>query len=107
MKTTKVMIFDSYEDDIYDIPESPDEFLSFWKSKLNLIPEEYRSTATIEYSAKSDYDVPYLVVELSYQRPENEEEKMRRIQAENKIRSDIRQRDLRQLAELKEKYGDV
>lgn len=106
-KTTEVVIFSSYEDDTDLIPESLCGFIDFWKSKLNIIPEEYRSAAKIEYCAESDWDVPYLTVELSYQRPENKEEKMSRIEKENKIRSDIRQRDLQQLAELKEKYGDL
>lgn len=107
MKTTKVMIFDSYSDDIFSIPETPDEFLSFWKTKFDLIPKEFRSTAKIEYDAESDYDVPYLIVELSYKRPENKEELARRVEAEDKRKANIRQHELKQLAELKEKYGEI
>lgn len=98
------MIFSSYEDDTDLIPESLDGFIDFWKSKLNIIPEEYRSAAKIEYRAESDWDCPYLVVELSYERPENEEEKVRRKDDEDKRKAEVRSAELRKLEKLKKKY---
>lgn len=106
-KTTKVKIFNSYEDNIEDIPETPDDFLSFWKQKFDLIPREYMESAKIEYAAEQCYDVPYLEVEVSYERPENEYEAAQRINREDEQRAEVKRHDLKQLAELKEKYGEV
>ena len=106
-KMIKVTIFNSYEDNSEGIPETPDDFLSFWKSKFDLIPKEYMESAKIEYAAEQCYDVPYLEVEVSYERQENEYEIAARIKREDEEKAEVKRYDLKQLAELKEKYGDV
>lgn len=57
-------------------PPSPlAEFQAWFEGILDEIPEEYRSTATIEFSSTgSYYDSHYGSVEVTYRRPETDEE---------------------------------
>lgn len=59
-----------------DFPPTPLlEFQAWLEAMIEDIPEEYRGTATVEFdSAGSYYDSHYAKVEISYYRPETDEE---------------------------------
>lgn len=106
MTILDVIIFDS-EHANEEIPESPEDFLEFWRQKFDKIPPEYRSSGNIEMEAEQIYDVPYVKILVSYKRPENKEEEEYRKNKEKRIQDDIKEREIRELKRLKEKYGDV
>jgi hypothetical protein len=99
-KTIKV-----YEESgCYDIPEKASEFMAFWQSKLDKIPDEFIDSARIEVEANSYYDSVTLDVEITYVRPETDGEmetrecqekqradrdKKRKIEAYNKLKREL------------------
>ena len=86
------------------IPENAEEFLAFWKGKIELIPEKDRGTAIIELEAEDSYGHPIIEVSVRYTREEAaQERKTREAEAANRNES-IRQRDLAELERLKGKY---
>lgn len=57
-----------------DIPEKASEFMAFWQSKLDKIPDEFMDSARIKVEAETYYDCASLDVEISYTRPESDSE---------------------------------
>ena len=94
-----------YEEEYDDLPEKADEFIAFFQSKVDAIPEENRGTARIEIEAEENYGSASLSVEISYARPETDEEEAARERREQLRKDEIKTRDLRELARLKEKLG--
>ena len=101
----KIVVYDynSYSD---TIPELASEFLEFWQRKLEQIPAEYKSTAKIELDATSSYDCGQLLVEMSYLRPETDEEEAVRTRKEDRQRKSLEDLERSQLAKLKAKYDE-
>jgi len=82
------------------------EFLAWFEEKINSIPEEFRREAKIELEALSSYEESaYVSLEIYYYRPETgDEELVRKSKEQNRIEL-VKQRELKQLEELKRKYG--
>jgi len=105
MNITKVTVFET--DDLEDIPEKPAEFIAFWTEKVNLIPDEFMSTAIITLEPETRWECGYLEMKITYTRPETNAESIHREDKANARVDSIRRKELDQLAELKKKYGDT
>jgi len=94
-----------YEEDIeYRVSERPKEFMAFFQSKIDLVPNEFSDSATIKIVAEQSYGCSELNLTVGYSRLEtDDEEKTRetRLQATDELR---KKRELKILSELKKKY---
>ena len=81
-------------------------FLAWFEEKINSIPEEFRGSAEVEIDSVSlGEGSSYALIEIYYSRPETKEEaKARELKQHDKAEL-LKQRELRQLEELKRKYG--
>ena len=94
-----------FEDDCAYFPTKATEFLAFWQEKIMLIPVEYRDSASIEVEAYQSYDCEYVQATVSYERPENKEEKQERVRV-NASRKSIRDHEkLLRYNQLKQELG--
>ena len=86
-------------------PEKAEEFLAWFERHLNTIPPEHRASARIEFDVRYiDEDVePRL--EISYTRPETEQEQKDRYKKARREESSLEFSERRELARLKEKYN--
>lgn len=91
-----------------DIPKNPNEFIAYFKEKIDLIPKEFLDSAKIELYMDADYGDGIISLRIGYSRPETEkEESDRRIseKTDRKKRNDfVKKNELNQLKLLKEKY---
>jgi hypothetical protein len=103
-KTVEVVVF---EDDSceYSLPEKTDEFMKWWRDKIEEIPEEYRDTGLIRCFTSMCYDSTELQVKISYTRLETDAEEAARLKKEDAQRAFIENQELCQLEKLKAKYG--
>jgi len=98
-----------FKKDQYD-GEWPEEnaakFLAWFEEKINSIPKEFRDSAKVELEAVPGYEhCAYASIEIYYYRPETDEEEIAR-KAKEQNRAELKkQLELRQLEELKRKYG--
>jgi len=88
MKTIKVTVYKA--DTFSNLPKNAEAFIAFFQKQLDLIPEEFRSSATIDLDTSPFYDSVEETIEVYYSRPETEEE----IQAREReaASKDIKQR---------------
>ena len=86
--------------------ENAVKFLAWLEEKINSIPKEFRNSAKVDFEAEPGYaENASATVEIHYYRPETDEEEIAR-KAKEQNRAELRkQQDLRQLEELKLKYG--
>ena len=102
MKKT-IVVFKSTS--FWDLPTKASEFMAFWQSKLDEIPNAYRDTAEIEVEAEPSYeDSAVLSVRVTYSRPETDDEVSSRERQENAAKERQREREMAQLRELRKKY---
>ena len=105
IKTVTVVAEEQYGSDWP--PNKPYEFMSWFQSKISLIPEEFRDSATIEIDSSTSYDSSHATIEIRFYRPETDAEEAAREQNE-RLRAEIqRNAELRTLSALKAKYGDT
>lgn len=102
-KEKKVVV---YNEESPEYPTNPVAFLLWWAEKFKEIPEEYMDSAEVEIDAYSCYDSATTEVTIAYIRPETDEEERLRLGHERLVQESERQRELRLLAELKQKYGE-
>ena len=100
---------DVFKKEQYD-GEWPEEnaikFLAWFEEKINSIPKEFKDSAKVELEAVSSYGgCAYASIEIYYYRPETDEEEIARKAKEQNKAELQKQRELRQLEELKRKYG--
>jgi len=87
-------------------PGQLQEFVLWSNALLDEIPEEFRATAEIEISSTSSYyDSHYATIEVTYRRPETDEEWEARKQDVAARMQEEKQRELNLLAQLQAKYG--
>lgn len=72
-KTVEVVVFNN-NDLSYELPEDPNEFMSWWQEKFDMIPENYRETARVRVEISSYYDCAVLKATVSYTRLESDNE---------------------------------
>lgn len=79
--------------------------LAWFRAKLDDIPAEFRDGAKIEFDSLGRYDSTYATIEISYVRPETDEEEAQREQWAAAQAERRRAEELRMLATLQAKYG--
>ena len=101
----RIQIFN--QDVQYELPELASEFMAFWQEKIDVIPEEFLSTARIELEGGEEYGCGATNAVISYVRPETaqelqnkKDEKSQQEQARTKI-------EIEQLKRLQAKYGVI
>jgi len=105
MNMKNVIVFET--DDLEDIPERPDEFINFWKEKIDLIPIEFKNAAEITLEPDVRWDCGYLEFKIIYKRPETEEEASARMNSNEMQEENKKKREIAALIRLKAKYPDV
>ena len=86
-------------------PEDAKGCMAWFAAKLALIPEEYRDNARIEFDSIASYeDASYATIEITYVRPETDEEERIREHRRQATLAMERQRELDLLTKLKAKY---
>jgi len=80
---------------------NPIKFIQWFQEKIDLIPDEFKESASIEISS-DDAGVPE--IDIYYYRPENEEETEKRLSRLSMLEYRKKQNELKQLKYLKEKY---
>ena len=87
-------------------PRGAVEFIAWFEEKINSIPEEFRRAAIVDLGAVESYDNSYYAtIEIYYCRPETKEEERIRADKEQEYAKSLREKELKQLKELKRKYG--
>lgn len=106
-RTKKVVVHDASQYDGDFIPSNFTEALSWLQEKLVSIPKEHRALAILGIDSYSEYDSSYVRVEISFERPETDDEMSARIENEKQAVSTHEQRERADLARLKAQYGDA
>ena len=82
--------------EMWDIPSNPKDFLKYWESLFEEVPEQYRGSAKIELEAKERYGGASIECTIYYEREETDEEEMKR---ELRIKHDEACRNERKMQE--------
>ncbi len=105
----KVIIWQGGEFDNFSNPDWPPdkatEFMAWFQSKLDMIPDEYKELTMIDLTNSTSYDSSKMEIEIYYERaetPEEETERERQAQAQIEHK---RQQEIELLERLKKKYG--
>lgn len=65
----------AFRDDIeWSLPSDPDEFMAWWRLKVDLIPPEYRGDSSIEMTSYSEFGDTGISLEIAYMGEETEAE---------------------------------
>jgi actin-related protein len=80
------------------------DLVDLLKEALDKVPLKYQNEAYFELNIEENLDGHEVRVEARYYRPETEEEFQDRLRKIEEIEKDERERELRILASLKEKY---
>ena len=80
------------------------DFVEIINVNFKKIPEEYRSNACLDIMCIDDYDGHDIVMEISYQRPETDEEFEKRIGDEKTSRKIMEEQERRLYLKLKKKF---
>jgi len=95
-----------YKDENLSAPEDADDFLAFFIEKIASIPAEFRASAYIELEADERWGAAYIGVEISYRRPESEEDIQKRKRLEEEQAAEREKRQLDTYNRLKKIYED-
>lgn len=106
-REVQITIFNQEQYDDEWIPDKLVDAIAWLTGKLEEIPEEFRAIAEIEVDSESGYEGShYGHIEITYRRPETDEEMATRL-AEEKRCANARERDeMETLRRLKLKYGE-
>lgn len=89
----------------YNIPPDPKDFIDFWLDEFELIPREFKDSASVELEPGYDYgDLPYIDVTVSYLREETDEEEQTREKLAATAEKVREMHERSRLAQLKAKY---
>lgn len=106
-RTVTVTAFSAEQYDGDWPPTNAEAGLAWFAAKVALVPEEFRAQAQLEIDATTRYDSAYAVINLTYTRPETDEELIARLHAEKARDQQRREAELQQLAALSRKYGKL
>jgi hypothetical protein len=88
-------------------PKKLTEFLEWLNKHVAQIPKEFIASAEIEFDSVSDYgDGHYAAIEISYMRPETDEEMSERQNSMRRAQQRQQAEELELLHRLKQKYGE-
>lgn len=98
-----------FEEDLEDmLPTNPNEFLTFWKEKIELIPEEFKGTARITIEASTNFEFSScLDVKISYTRLETRKEELYRETNATVLYRLREEQEKHELKRLQAKYPDT
>lgn len=106
LKQMRVVVFDKEEYDGEWPPTDATECVAWFVGKLDMIPKEYRGAAKIEFDSVGGYEGShYAHIDISYVRPETDNETKAREAEEQRLQEAQKAHELRTLAALKAKYG--
>lgn len=104
-KLAQVVVFSKEKYDGEWPPEDAAGFLAWLQEKLSKIPPEHMASAKVEIDSASSYeDSHYASLEITYWRPETDEEMAWRQEEIRRQEEMRRARDLDLLAHLKARY---
>ena len=107
-KEIKVVVFNS-DDSCSEQDTPPDNVrghIAWLEGKMALIPEEYRSNATIEQGYEPDGDGGFMArLYIYYYRPETDEEENERIKRQVMANRRMEQMEIQEFYALKKKLG--
>lgn len=106
-KNVTVKVYDSEETRFESMPCDFNSFLKWVDWVKQSVPEEFRKTARVDIEARQDYDGYIASVEVSYVRPETEDEYSTRLKEEQRLHKKQEDQDLRTFLKLKQKFGDI
>lgn len=86
-------------------PEDAAGALAWFQTKLDDVPQEFRGTVRIVIGATENYGSGYATIEISYARPETDDEKAERERQAAYRANNTQAQELRMLAALQAKYG--
>ena len=101
MNTITTVVYDGDE-----WPESLVEFITWLQGHLALIPAEFHADAEIHIST-SGYDGDSPTMEVTYRRPETEEDRRKRELADAQQRKATQEREIEKLRNLQKKYPNI
>ena len=105
-KIITVTVFDKEQYNGEWPPEDAAGAIAWLSEKVGSIPEAFRSTAKIEFNSVGGYEGSHCAqIEITYTRPETDEEESDRIQAEETRLQRQRASEMDTLARLQAKYG--
>ena len=90
----------------HKMPELASEFMEFWRTKIDMVPEEFRVSAYIEIESTEEWGSAGISGKVSYKRPKTDEDKARDKEDSALARRIQEAGDRRRLAELLAKYPD-
>ena len=95
-----------FEDDNIEhkIPELASEFMEFWRTKIDMVPEEFKGSAYIEIESTEEWGSAGISAKVTYTRPKTDEDRARDKQDYDLARNLQEGRERRTLAELLAKY---
>jgi hypothetical protein len=104
-RTVTVFQAEEYDSGFPDYKATLLSVIELLQDKLEEIPEQYRGMATCEISSRNGYEgSTYATIEISYTRPETDEEVEQRIATQQHAIQAQRAEELRVLQFLKVKY---
>lgn len=106
-KMINITVFDQGQCGAEWPPTNAIVFLQWFTWKIAEIPEEFRANAKVEIEGVSSYGNANAHMSITYCRPETDEEAQAREQKEIALAKAKKDAELRQLAALKAKYGDL
>jgi hypothetical protein len=104
MATKRITLFNGRPSEMGECLQDAIEWL---QDKLKAVPEEFRSAVEVEIEGYDNYGVPSASMAISYLRPETDDERRARQQAEGRRQTEAEAKEVRQLAELVQKHPDV
>jgi hypothetical protein len=90
-------------DHLWEPPEMLEDFVEWANGLLESVPQEYRSETRVD--VESEYDSSSVLLQVWYKRMETDEEEAQRERQDEDYAAATRERELRQLAALMDKYG--
>lgn len=105
MKMTRSTVNQKVDFDRYELDNKLTKVIARLQEVLAGIPEEYRDSADMDVSAYDEYGSSYVSVEITYRRPETDQEMEAREFREEAYRKASCERDLAEFERLKAKFA--
>lgn len=96
----------SYKDKLASIPTKVVDLIAFLQEVVESVPKSSRDSIELEYDYEEDYGSYYVTADLWFTRPDTAEEAEKKERAKLVREEGNKMNELRQLAQLKAKYGD-
>ncbi len=94
-----------YRDSIHYYSSSAADFIKLITDCISSMPAEYRDSARVDFEKEDEYGDTYCYLEISYDRPETDQEEAARIQQESAHYAANEARERQQFLALQAKFG--